>query len=145
MATVAPHHLADDEPDLFVLITNIILSFQIFTNVYVMTSGAGPANSTMMYVLHLYLVAFRQYRWAMLSALAWVIFVILLLLRCWSSNHRVCGSTMRPKWEERSCSSTTASMHKLSTSQNQVRRRQHLATHVVLLLGAAVISFPSRG
>ncbi|HRW10718.1 MAG TPA: carbohydrate ABC transporter permease [Caldilineaceae bacterium] len=39
-------------------------------------------------------------------------------------------------------SSTTASMHNLSTSQNQVRRRQHLVTHVVLLLGAAVILFP---
>lgn len=65
----------------FVVITNIILSFQIFTNAYVMTGGAGgPANSTMMYVLHLYLVAFRQYRLGYASALAWVLFLILLLL-----------------------------------------------------------------
>ncbi len=65
----------------FVVITNIILSFQIFTNVYVMTGSAGgPANSTMMYVLHLYLVAFRQYRLGYASALAWVLFLILLLL-----------------------------------------------------------------
>lgn len=65
----------------FVVITNIILSFQVFTNVYVMTGGnGGPANSTMMYVLHLYLVAFRQYRLGYASALAWVLFVILLLL-----------------------------------------------------------------
>jgi len=65
----------------FVVITNIILSFQIFTNVYIMTdSSGGPANSTMMYVLHLYLVAFRQYRLGYASALAWVLFVILLLL-----------------------------------------------------------------
>lgn len=65
----------------FVVITNIILSFQVFTNVYVMTDGeGGPANSTMMYVLHLYLVAFRQYRLGYASALAWVLFVILLLL-----------------------------------------------------------------
>jgi multiple sugar transport system permease protein len=64
----------------FVLITNIIFSFQIFTNVYVMTGSAGgPANSTMMYVLHLYLVAFRQYRLGYASALAWVLFLILLL------------------------------------------------------------------
>lgn len=65
----------------FVVITNIIFSFQIFTNVYVMTGSAGgPANSTMMYVLHLYLVAFRQYRLGYASALAWVLFVILLLM-----------------------------------------------------------------
>lgn len=65
----------------FVLITNIILSFQVFTNVYVMTDGSGgPVNSTLMYVLHLYLVAFRQYRLGYASALAWVLFIILMLL-----------------------------------------------------------------
>jgi multiple sugar transport system permease protein len=64
----------------FVLVTNVILSFQVFTNVYVMTAGGGgPANSTMMYVLHLYLVAFRQFRLGYASALAWVLFLILLL------------------------------------------------------------------
>jgi multiple sugar transport system permease protein len=65
----------------FVMVTQIIGSFQVFTNVYVMTGGAGgPANSTLMYVLHLYLVAFRQYRMGYASALAWVFFVVLLLL-----------------------------------------------------------------
>jgi multiple sugar transport system permease protein len=67
----------------FVLITSIIWSFQIFTNVYAMTStgnkAGGPANSTMMYVLHLYLVAFRQYRLGYASALAWVLFILLLI------------------------------------------------------------------
>jgi len=64
----------------FVLVTNIIMSFQVFTNVYVMTGGGGgPANSTMMYVLHLYLVAFRQYRLGYASALAWILFLILLV------------------------------------------------------------------
>jgi multiple sugar transport system permease protein len=68
----------------FVLITQIIWSFQVFTNVYVMTgrgsSVGGPANSTLMYVLHLYLVAFRQYRLGYASALAWVFFILLVLL-----------------------------------------------------------------
>lgn len=68
----------------FVLVTSIIWSFQIFTNVYAMTSqgnkAGGPANSTMMYVLHLYLVAFRQYRLGYASALAWVLFILLLIL-----------------------------------------------------------------
>ena len=65
----------------FVLVTQIIWSFQVFSNVYVMTgSEGGPANSTLMYVLHLYLVAFRQYRLGYASALAWVFFIILMLL-----------------------------------------------------------------
>jgi multiple sugar transport system permease protein len=65
----------------FVLVTQIIWSFQVFSNVYVMTGGeGGPANSTLMYVLHLYLVAFRQYRLGYASALAWVFFLILMFL-----------------------------------------------------------------
>lgn len=70
----------------FVLVTNIIGSFQIFASVYVMTSGkasgqtaGGPAHSTLMYVVHLYQVAFRQYRLGYASALAWVFFIILML------------------------------------------------------------------
>ena len=64
----------------FVLVTNIIQSFQIFTTVYVVSDGkGGPANSTMMYVLWLYLLAFRQFRMGFASALAWVFFVIIML------------------------------------------------------------------
>ncbi len=64
----------------FLLVTNIIYSFQIFTNVYVMTGGkGGPANATMMYVLWLYLLAFRQFRIGFASALAWVFFIIIIL------------------------------------------------------------------
>ncbi len=64
----------------FVLVTQIIWSFQVFTNVYVMTEGkGGPAHSTLMYVLYLYQLAFRQYRMGFASALAWIFFVILML------------------------------------------------------------------
>jgi multiple sugar transport system permease protein len=64
----------------FVLVTNIIASFQSFTTVYVVSDGrGGPANSTMMYVLWLYLLAFRQYRMGFASALAWVFFIIIML------------------------------------------------------------------
>jgi len=62
----------------FVLVTNIIGSFQIFTNVFVMTDG-GPANATLMYVLYLYRLAFRQFRMGFATALAWVFFIIILL------------------------------------------------------------------
>jgi len=61
----------------FVLITGIIGSFQVFTNTYVMTQG-GPNNSTMMYVLYLFNLAFQQFRMGYASALAWVYFVIIM-------------------------------------------------------------------
>ncbi len=63
----------------FLVVTNIIWSFQVFTNVYVMTQG-GPSNSTLMYVLYLYNLAFRQFRMGFASALAWVFFIIIMLL-----------------------------------------------------------------
>ncbi len=63
----------------FVLVTNMIGAFQAFTSVYVMTGG-GPANSTLMYVLYLYNLAFRQYRMGLGSALAWIYFILILLL-----------------------------------------------------------------
>ncbi len=63
----------------FVLVTGIIGSFQVFTTTYVMTQG-GPANSTMMYVLYLFNLAFQQFRMGYASALGWVYFVIIMLL-----------------------------------------------------------------
>lgn len=61
------------------LIMQIIQSFQVFTNVYMMTNG-GPANSTMVYVLYLYQNAFQYLRMGYGSALAWVLFIIILAL-----------------------------------------------------------------
>ncbi|NPV07733.1 MAG: sugar ABC transporter permease [Anaerolineae bacterium] len=61
----------------FVLITGIIGSFQVFTNTYVMTQG-GPNNSTMMYVLYLFNLAFQQFRMGYASALAWIYFIIIM-------------------------------------------------------------------
>ncbi len=61
----------------FVLVTGIIGSFQVFVASYVMTRG-GPNNSTMMYVLYLYNLAFEQYRMGYACALAWVYFGIIM-------------------------------------------------------------------
>lgn len=61
------------------LIMQIIQSFQVFTNVYMMTNG-GPANSTLVYVLYLYQNAFQYLRMGYGSALAWILFVIVLIL-----------------------------------------------------------------
>jgi multiple sugar transport system permease protein len=49
----------------------------VFTQVYVMTGG-GPANSTLFYVLYLFNNAFGYFRMGYASAMAWVLFVIIL-------------------------------------------------------------------
>ncbi len=61
------------------LVTGIISTFQIFTQVYVMTAG-GPAESTLFYNLYLYNNAFRYHRMGYASAMAWVLFVIVMVL-----------------------------------------------------------------
>lgn len=61
------------------LVTGIIGTFQIFTTVYVMTAG-GPAESTLFYNLYLYNNAFRYHRMGYASALAWVLFLFVLVL-----------------------------------------------------------------
>lgn len=61
----------------FNLILGIIGSFQVFTSAYIMTSG-GPEDSTLMYVLYLYNNAFREFKLGKASAMAWILFMILL-------------------------------------------------------------------
>jgi len=61
------------------LIMGIIGSFQVFTQAFVMTSG-GPVNSTLFYVLYLFRNAFNYYRMGYASAMAWVLFAIILVL-----------------------------------------------------------------
>lgn len=63
---------------LFNLVVGIIGSFQVFTQAYIMTRG-GPANATMFYVLYLYNVAFWYGRMGYGSALAWILFIIVLV------------------------------------------------------------------
>ncbi len=61
------------------LIIGIISTFQIFTQAYVMTQG-GPAEATLFYNLYLYNNAFRYHRLGYASALAWVLFLVVLVL-----------------------------------------------------------------
>lgn len=61
----------------FTLIVGFIGAFQVFTAAYIMTSG-GPENSTLFYVLYLYRTAFENFQMGYASALAWVLFVIIL-------------------------------------------------------------------
>lgn len=67
-------------PTIFLsLVMGIIGSFQVFTQAYVMTDG-GPLNSTLFYVLYLYRTGFMEFRMGYASALAWTLFMFILVL-----------------------------------------------------------------
>mgnify|MGYP005853878605 CR=1 FL=1 len=61
----------------FNLVMGFIGSFKIFTQAYVMTGG-GPADRTLFYVLYLFYKAFQDFRMGYASAMAWVLFIIIL-------------------------------------------------------------------
>jgi multiple sugar transport system permease protein len=63
----------------FNLIMGIISSFQVFTASYIMTGG-GPYYATYFYMLYLYDEAFRYLRMGYGSALAWILFLIIMSL-----------------------------------------------------------------
>lgn len=61
------------------LILSLIGAFQVFEYTYVMTGG-GPVYATLTIVLHIYNNAFRSFQMGYASALAYVLFFILLSL-----------------------------------------------------------------
>jgi len=63
----------------FNLIIGIIGTFQIFTAGYLITDG-GPQNSTLFYVLYLYRNGFEYLDMGYSAALAWVLFIIVMVL-----------------------------------------------------------------
>jgi multiple sugar transport system permease protein len=63
----------------FMVVMGIIGALQVFTQAYLMTQG-GPVNSTLFYVLHLYREAFENLHMGYASAMAWVLFVVILLI-----------------------------------------------------------------
>jgi multiple sugar transport system permease protein len=66
----------------FNLIMGIIGSFQVFGQVLVASNGAsvGPLNSLLMYMVLLYRNAFRSFEMGYASAMALVLFIVLVLL-----------------------------------------------------------------
>jgi multiple sugar transport system permease protein/sn-glycerol 3-phosphate transport system permease protein len=64
---------------LFVLVTTVIGSFQVFDTVYVMTAG-GPGNATKVANLNIYNTAFAGFRIGEASAMSVVLFLIILLV-----------------------------------------------------------------
>ena len=65
----------------FTLILGIIGTFQIFSQIFVLTDGmGGPQNSTLVYVMYLYRNAFNFFRMGYASAMAWILFVLIVVL-----------------------------------------------------------------
>jgi multiple sugar transport system permease protein len=60
-----------------VIINNINASFQTFTQAFLMTGG-GPQYATYFYMLHIYRQAWGSFNMGYGSALAWVMFVIII-------------------------------------------------------------------
>lgn len=65
---------------LFNLILGVIGSFQIFTSAYLLTQDGGPEQSTLFSVTYLYRLGFEQFRMGYASSLAWLVFLIILVL-----------------------------------------------------------------
>jgi len=63
---------------LYVFITSLIGSFQVFGLVNVLTGG-GPLDATNVLVMHIYRRAFSDYQFGEASAMSFVLFAIILL------------------------------------------------------------------
>jgi multiple sugar transport system permease protein len=63
----------------FSLITGVIGALQVFTQAVVMTDG-GPDRATLFYMVNLYRQAFSQLKMGYASALAWILFAIILVI-----------------------------------------------------------------
>ena len=65
----------------FNVVLSIIAGFQAFTQAFIMTGSTGaPERSTLFYVLNLYNVGFQDLRMGYASAMAWVLFIVILVL-----------------------------------------------------------------
>jgi len=64
----------------FNLVMSMIGSFQVFNEAYLMRPFAdgGPNNATLFYVLYLYRKAFQHFQMGYASAMAWILFAIIL-------------------------------------------------------------------
>lgn len=64
---------------LFLLVIGIISSLQVFTQIFIMTSG-GPVNKTTTMLYYVYLWAFKYYDMGYAATLAFALFVMLLVV-----------------------------------------------------------------
>lgn len=64
----------------FALVTGLIAGFQYFAQPWVISNGTGgPARATLVYGLYLWQNAFRFFKMGYASAMAWVLFIIIVV------------------------------------------------------------------
>jgi len=64
----------------FSLVMGVIGASQYFTQAWVITNGTGaPANATLFYAMYLFQNAFQYFKMGYACAMAWILFVIILL------------------------------------------------------------------
>jgi multiple sugar transport system permease protein len=64
----------------FVMVTGISGAFQVFDSAYIMANGTGgPNNSMLFYNLYLFNTAMQDQQMGKASAMAWILFVIIML------------------------------------------------------------------
>ncbi len=61
----------------FNVVVGVIGGFQIFTQAFIMTNG-GPLDATLFYALYLYQNAFKYFKMPYASAMAWLLFLIVI-------------------------------------------------------------------
>lgn len=62
----------------FVIVINVISSFQVFDQAYVLTGG-GPGNATNTIVYYIYNNAFQWFRMGYAAAVAWLLFAVIFI------------------------------------------------------------------
>jgi len=75
---------------LFLVITNVITSFQIFAPIQIMTRG-GPGTSTYVLVYYIYRSAFGYYEMGYASSMAWILFILIFIVTMiqWRQQKRI--------------------------------------------------------
>jgi len=63
---------------LYNAVIGVIGSFQVFATAYIATGG-GPRNATLFFVLYIYQKAFQDFSLGYASALAWILFLLILV------------------------------------------------------------------
>ena len=65
----------------FTVVMSIIGTFQVFSAIFVLTDGmGGPINATLVYLIYVFRNAFAFFRMGYASSMAWILFMIILLL-----------------------------------------------------------------
>lgn len=63
----------------FVMVTGVSGAFQVYDSAYIMVENGGPGKSLMFYNLYLFNTAFQSQQMGKASAMAWVLFAIIMV------------------------------------------------------------------